>query len=80
MLRAIAELVDRALQMLRNSGEAGQEPGKCFDNHPATCFLAERALEHRDAIPRKERIGLDIHPPPDRAIEVDATSAMRTED
>ena len=53
---------------LKRFGEAGLEPDKCF------------YIRHREAILGKERIDLESDPPPDLAIEVDATSATRAED
>ena len=53
---------------LKRFGEAGLEPDKCF------------YIEHREAILGKERIDLASDPPPDLAIEVDATSATGAED
>lgn len=53
---------------LKRLGEVGVEPDKCF------------YIEHRQAILGKERIDLESDPPPDLAIEVDATSATDPED
>jgi Uma2 family endonuclease len=48
---------------LKRFGEVGLEPDRCFYIH------------NRHAILGVERIDLERHPPPDLAIEVDATSA-----
>jgi Uma2 family endonuclease len=53
---------------LKRFGEAGLEPDKCF------------YIEHREAILGKEQIDLRSDPPPDLAIEVDATSSTRAAD
>ena len=53
---------------LKRFGEVGLEPDKCF------------YIQHREAILGKERIDLESDPPPDLAMEVDATSATRPED
>ncbi len=53
---------------LKRIGEAGLEPDKCF------------YIQNREAILGKERIDLEIDPPPDLAIEVDATSPTSVED
>jgi Uma2 family endonuclease len=52
---------------LKRFGEAGLEPDKCF------------YIRHREAILGKERIDLATDPPPDLAIEVDATSSTSAE-
>ncbi len=53
---------------LKRFGEAGLEPDKFF------------YIERRQAILGKERIDLASDPPPDLAIEVDATSTTSAED
>ncbi len=53
---------------LKRFGEGGVEPDKCF------------YTEHREAILGKERLDLESDPPPDLAIEVDATSTTSAED
>jgi Uma2 family endonuclease len=53
---------------LKRIGEGGLEPDKCF------------YIEHREAILGKEQIDLDTDPPPDLALEVDATSLTSIED
>ncbi|NUQ64453.1 MAG: Uma2 family endonuclease [Pirellulales bacterium] len=53
---------------LKRFGEAGVEPDKCF------------YIQHREAILGKELIDLENDPPPDLAIEVDATSSTSAED
>ncbi|NLX95920.1 MAG: Uma2 family endonuclease [Rhodopirellula sp.] len=53
---------------LKRFGEAGMEPDKCF------------YIERREGILGKERIDLASDPPPDLAIEVDATSTTGGED
>jgi Uma2 family endonuclease len=53
---------------LKRFGEVGLEPDKCF------------YIKNRTAILGKERIDLESDPPPDLAIEVDATSSTRPED
>ncbi len=53
---------------LKRFGEGGLEPDKCF------------YIQNREAILGKERIDLDSDPPPDLAIEVDATSTTTAED
>ena len=53
---------------LKRFGEAGLEPDKCF------------YIQHREAVLGKERIDLESDPPPDLALEVDATSPSDPED
>lgn len=53
---------------LKRFGEAGLEPDACF------------YIEHREAILGKERIDLATDPPPDLALEVDATSTTSAAD
>ena len=53
---------------LKRLGEAGLEPDKCF------------YIRNRAKVLGKERIDLDVDPPPDLALEVDATSARNPED
>ena len=53
---------------LKRFGEGGLEPDKCF------------YIEHREAILGKEQIDLESDPPPDLALEVDATSLTSIED
>lgn len=53
---------------LKRFGEAGLEPDKCF------------YIESGAEILGKERIDLEFDPPPDLAIEVDATSSTKPED
>ncbi len=53
---------------LKRFGEAGVEPDKCF------------YIKNLSAILGKEHIDLDTDPPPDLAIEVDATSPTSAED
>lgn len=53
---------------LKRAGEGGLEPDKCF------------YIEHREAILGKEQIDLETDPPPDLALEVDATSPTSIED
>jgi Uma2 family endonuclease len=53
---------------LKRLGEVGLEPDRCF------------YIQNRLAILGVERIDLERHPPPDLAIEVDATSATLIED
>jgi Uma2 family endonuclease len=53
---------------LKRFGEAGLEPDACF------------YIQHREAILGKERIDLQTDPPPDLALEVDATSMTGTAD
>lgn len=53
---------------LKRFGEVGLEPDKCF------------YIQHRDAILGKERIDLATDPPPDLALEVDATSTTSAVD
>ncbi len=53
---------------LKRFGEGGLEPDKCF------------FIEHRGAILGKEQIDLQTDPPPDLALEVDATSLTSIED
>jgi Uma2 family endonuclease len=53
---------------LKRFGEAGLEPDACF------------YIQHREAILGKQRIDLATDPPPDLALEVDATSATSAAD
>ena len=53
---------------LKRLGEAGLEPDKCF------------YIQNREAILGKKRIDLGSDPPPDLALEVDATSPSDPED
>ncbi|NLX95567.1 MAG: Uma2 family endonuclease [Rhodopirellula sp.] len=53
---------------LKRFGEAGLEPDKCF------------YIQRREAILGKEQIDLATDPPPDLAIEIDATSLTNAED
>jgi len=53
---------------LKRFGEAGVEPDWCV------------YVQNREAILGKERIDLDVDPPPDLALEVDTASATTTED
>ncbi len=53
---------------LKRFGEAGLEPDTCF------------YIQHRKAILRKKRIDLRSDPPPDLALEVDATSTTSAGD
>lgn len=53
---------------LKRLEQKGLEPDACF------------YIQNREAILRKERIDLEIDPPPDLAIEVDLTSFTKPED
>jgi Uma2 family endonuclease len=53
---------------LKRYGEVGVEPAKCY------------YIQRRDAILGKDRIDLELDPPPDLAIEADTTSTTRPED
>jgi Uma2 family endonuclease len=53
---------------LKRFGEGGLEPDTCF------------YIEHREAILGKQEIDLETDPPPDLALEVDATSLTSIED
>lgn len=53
---------------LKRFEQKGLEPDACF------------YIQNREAILRKERIDLEIDPPPDLAIEVDLTSCTKPED
>jgi Uma2 family endonuclease len=53
---------------LKRFGQSGLEPDKCF------------YIQRREAILGKERIDLEIDPPPDLALEVDDSSTTSVED
>ena len=53
---------------LKRIGESGLEPDKCF------------YIRNREAILGKKRIDLETDPPPDLALEIDATSSSNPED